>query len=654
MKTYLLTLFACCLFLKAPAQLSTSKLFAEHMVLQRNQQVPVWGWATKKAKVTIDFNGQTVSAKADEQGNWQVLLRPMSAGGPYSMAISSGKQLIVYNDIMVGEVWLCSGQSNMEFALGNANGYKAEQKVAGQSNVRQFAVLKKVSLTLEKDVSGGQWVKADTNTVGDFTAVGYFFAKKLAQQLDVTVGIIDCTWGGTDAEDWISKNAMLGTPGLDSVARAFPATWDDLTKKLDKQLKAYAYKANPVTNYTGQQLAGYPAAFFDAWQHGNAPGSWEWMGKLYSYRGEGFMQKTIKLDSQYTSRKSLISLGTSDADMAIYINGKLIKNGALSGNFQLDLPAGTWKTGANSLLINLQSPQKNPNWFGIGLNGSGNDMFVRFNDTTVTLADANWRVMPDLSKPYHFDFLANNNASLVYNAMVHPLIPYAIAGVAWYQGESNAGRSYQYRTTFQLLINNWRNEWKQQLPFLFVQLPAFGGTQNSNIGSNWAELREAQAMALQLPETGMVVTLDVGEAFNLHPKNKTDVGLRLAGRALSMVYHLPGYYESPLFSSADFISGYTLVNFKHAEGGLITKDKYGYLHGFELAGADHKFYYAQAIIIDGGRVKVWCPQVPQPVAVRYGWTDAPVEADLFSNYSLPVGPFRSDNWKGITDGKKYE
>ena len=581
------------------------------------------------------------------------MLKPMMEGGPYTMNITSGNKHLDYDDVMLGEVWICSGQSNMEFQLRNALGYKAELKNAQQQPIRQFRVPDKMSLEPEKDLAGGEWTKADTNTVGDFTAVGYFFAKQLSRQLHVTVGLIYSNWGGTLAEDWISKEAMLNSPELGAVAKTLPDTWDGIRLRVDKQLKAYAYQKKEPVNYTGGELAAQPASFFNAWQKGNAPGSWEWMG-LYSYRGEGFMQRTVKLDSSYMARPSTLRLGQTDADLDMYVNGKLVQKGALSGTYELALPPGTWKAGDNSLLIDLRSRQKNPSWFGLGLNSGVNDLYVRFPDTTVNLADNNWRVMPDFSKPYHFDFLPNNTAFTLYNAMINPLVPYAIAGVIWYQGESNADKAFQYRSTFPLMITDWRSKWKRDFPFLFVQLASFGGFQDSNAGSTWAELREAQTMALQLPNTGMAVTTDIGEALNIHPRDKADVGLRLADKALTMVYHQPGFTESPLFSSADFSQGYAVVNFKYADKGLMVKDKYGYIKGFEIAGADHKFYYAQAAIIDHNRVKVWCSLVPQPVAVRYAWTDAPLEANLYNVEGFPVSPFRSDNWKGLTDGKKFE
>jgi len=591
---------------------------------------------------------------ADEKGNWKAILKPMAAGGPYVLTISAGKENLAYQDVMIGEVWICSGQSNMEFQLKNALGYKFEQKNAPVQTIRQFSVPDKMSLQPETYIKDGNWVKADTNTVGDFTAVGYFFAKQLSKQLNVTVGLIYSNWGGTLIEDWISKEAMLNSPELGEAAKNIPDTWEGVKQRIDKQLKEWAYNKKPVIDYTVDQLANQPAGFFNDWQKGSAPASWEWTGKLYSYRGEGFMERNIKLDSGYTTHHSVLTLGQTDADLAIFINGKLIKKGALSGNFQLDLPAGTWQPGDNSILINLLSRQKNPAWFGMGLTGSSNDLNIRFADTTINLADNNWRVMPDLNKPYHFDFLPNNTAFSLYNSMINPLIPYAFAGVIWYQGESNADKAFQYRSTFPLLITDWRNKWKRDFPFLFVQLSSFGGMQNSNIGSSWAELREAQTMTLQLPNTGMAVTTDIGDAVNIHPRDKADVGLRLADKALTMVYHLPGFTESPLFNSVDFSDGSAIVSFKNAANGLMAKDKYGYIKGFELAGADHKFYYAQAAIIDGNKIKVWCSQVAQPAAVRYAWTDAPIDANLYNTEGFPVSPFRSDNWKGITEGKKFE
>ncbi|HVW95775.1 MAG TPA: sialate O-acetylesterase [Mucilaginibacter sp.] len=639
----------------AHAQLSVSKLFGDHMVLQRNHVIPVWGRSGKNAKIFVDFNGQKATAKADANGYWQTELKPMKEGGPYIMTIRAGHSMVSYSDVMLGEVWLCSGQSNMEFQLRNAYGYKAEQSSAGNLPIRQFNVPDQVSLTPETELSGGGWTTASPETIGDFTAVGYYYARYLAQNLHVTIGLINSSWGGTEAEDWISKDAMSASPEFSGIVPSLPKNAEELQNRAERLLKKWAFKNSGVTNYTAEELAAKPAHFFDNWQHANAPCSWEWIGKLYSYRGQGFMQRTISIDNAYSSAGSVLSLGTTDADMLVYLNNTLLTRNSSATATQFEIPPGTWKGGMNSLLIDFKSAQKNPSWFGRGINGTGwSDINIRFSDTLINLADGNWRVMPDLSKAYHFDFLPNDDASSLYNSMINPLIPFAIAGVIWYQGESNADRAYQYRSVFPILINDWRSRWREQFPFLFVQLASFGTSQNSNFGSNWAELREAQAMALKLPNTGMAVTTDIGDAFNIHPKDKADVGYRLASVSLSKVYHLSGFFQSPQFDKADFSNGQALISFTHAENGLKAKDLYGYVKGFELAGADHRFYYAQAEITDGNKVRVWSPMVPQPVAVRYAWTDAPLDANLFNVQGFPVAPFRSDDWQGLTFGHKFE
>ncbi|MBS1501715.1 MAG: sialate O-acetylesterase [Bacteroidetes bacterium] len=629
------------------AQLKAARIFGDHMVLQRNQPVPVWGTSIAKAKITVRFNGQQVNTRADAQGNWKVALQPMKEGGPYAMTITSGKQKLSYTDIMLGEVWLCSGQSNMEFVLSNALGYKAELKNADKEPIRQFLVPRKMSLAPDKDLDGGQWLKADTNTIGNFTAVGYYFAKKLAQQLHVTIGLIHSSWGGTQAECWISRDAMLTDPNLAPEVKRVPSTWGGVKLLVDSVIKGYAYKNGPMMYFKANELANEPVSYFGNWQKGGI-GAWEWQGRWASYRGSVFMQRTVKLDSAYARKASQLQLGQTDADMLLYINGKPVMAGNTQNNFIAKLPAGIWKGGDNSIVLELLSQQKNPSWFGVGIYGQGNTVYAAFPDTTINLSDNNWRMMPDLSKPYHFDFSPNNTMATLYNGMIAPFVPYAIAGVIWYQGEANAGNAYEYRTTFPLLINDWRGKWNRQLPFYFVQLSSWGTTPNSNQGSDWAELREAQAMTLKLPATGMAVTTDIGDANNIHPRDKADVGYRLAYEALSGVYNMPNKNKSPLFNSVEFKDGYAVVSLTHADSGLMVKDPYGYIKGFELAGADHKFYFAKADIA-GSQVKVWCNQVPRPVAVRYAWTNAPTEANLFNKQGYPVGPFRSDNWRGVTE-----
>ncbi len=270
----------------------------------------------------------------------------------------------------------------------------------------------------------------------------------------------------------------------------------------------------------------------------------------------------------------------------------------------------------------------------------------------ISLADGQWKMLPLLNKPHHFVRWMNNEGSIIYNAMIHPIIPVSIRGVLWYQGESNTGRAFEYRKTFPLMIESWRKEWHDDFPFLFVQLASFGSNESSNAGSDWAELREAQAGALRLPDTGMAVTTDIGDPKNVHPKNKQELGSRLAAIALNNVYGLTQICNGPVYDSVSFTNGEALLYFHSTGKGLLAKDRYGYLRGFEIAGPDRKFYYAEAFI-RGNHVEVHSDSVLHPVAVRYGWSNAPEDINLYNQDGFPASPFRTDHWPGITESAKF-
>ena len=364
------------------------------------------------------------------------------------------------------------------------------------------------------------------------------------------------------------------------------------------------------------------------------------------------MQRVIEVNAVEQSKASTLSLGENDGAFELYLNGQLFKKGEGRADRLIPIPVGTWKTGKNILLLH-QAVQKDPTWFGNGFYGEAAKLYLKFDYEPISLAGEGWRMMPDFSMPWHYVHAQNNAGAVIYNGMIHPLIPFAFKGVLWYQGESNAGRAYQYRTSFPLLINSWRKDWKSEFPFYFVQLSSFGKFPNSNMGSDWAELREAQLMTLDLPNTGMAVTTDIGNPDNIHPKNKLDVGTRLAAIALAKTYGFELPYSGPVFDKMVIKADKAILNFKHVNGGLLAKDPYGYLKGFEIAGADKQFHYAQATI-EGDQVIVWSNAVKKPIAVRYGWTDAPIDANLFNKAGFPATPFRTDQWNGITDGIVFE
>ncbi len=635
------------------AQLHTANIFTSHMVLQRDKSVPVWGWANKNEKVTVQFNGQTISAKANTQGKWMIKLSAMKAGGPYDMRITSKKDSVVLNDIMIGEVWICSGQSNMEFVVQNVINAKEEIANAIDVPVRQFKVATQVALQPLDDITKSEWIVASPQTVGNFTAVGYFFARELAQQLHETIGLINDSWGGSQIESWISKDAMHTSDELKDYAQHLPTTWQAadsiMLLKLKNDLSAKNNNQLPV--YNKQQLMQADTNVFNTWLPYGAPGQWDWQG-VWAFRGTGYFEKTIDVTSDEAKKTSVLSLGDNDGKFEVYINGKLIKQSEGKDAHFINLPAQTFNAGKNILLIR-QDKQTEPSWYGNGFYGDASHLYLQLNDGTVSLAGNGWRIFPDFDAPFTFQHAQNNLGMIVYNAMLHPIIPFAVKGVIWYQGEANASRAYQYRKTFPLMIESWRNEWKDSFPFLFVQLSSFGGQQSSNEGSNWAELREAQTMTLSLPNTGMAVTTDIGNADDIHPKNKQDVGKRLAATALNKVYGLNVLPNGPIYKSVSFNNGKAYINFDYVGKGLTARDKYGYLRGFEIAGADKKFYYAQAAI-EGDKVVVWSDKVAQPAAVRYAWTDAPIDANLFNIDGFPASSFRTDTWPGITEEVKFE
>ncbi|MEO8712240.1 MAG: sialate O-acetylesterase [Parafilimonas sp.] len=652
MRTIILTI---CFFISftLSAQLRTANIFTSHMVLQCDKSVPVWGWADKNEKVTLKFNGQSITEKANTDGKWMIQLSSMQAGGPYDMFITAKKDTVVLHDVMIGEVWICSGQSNMEFALRNAQKAKETIAAADSFPIREFKVATQVSLQPLDDITKSEWVIASPKTAGDFTAVGYFFAKELAQKLHVTVGLINDNWGGSQIEGWISKDAMLGSDELKDYAQHVPSTWEEadsiLLLNLKKDLSAKNNGQLPI--YDKQKLIQADASTFNTWLPYSAPGQWDWQG-VWAFRGTGYFEKTINVTSDEVAQNSVLSLGDNDGKFELYINGKPIIQSEGKDAHLINLPAQIFKAGKNILLIS-QAKQTEPAWYGNGFYGDPSHLYLQFNDATVSLAGDGWKIFPDFDSSYNFQHAQNNAGTIIYNAMLHPIVPYAIKGVIWYQGEANASRAYQYRKTFPLMIESWRNEWKDSFPFLFVQLASFGGQQNSNEGSNWAELREAQTMTLSLPKTGMAVTTDIGNPDNIHPTDKEDVGKRLAASAFNEVYNMNVIPNGPLYKSAEFKNGKAIISFNDVGKGLMIKDKYGYLKGFEIAGADKKFYYAKAEI-DGDKVIVWCDEVTQPVAVRYAWTDAPVDANLFNADDFPASSFRTDDWKGITEGKKFE
>lgn len=639
----------------ASAQVRLARLFSDHVVLQRQQPIPVWGWAKPAENVRVMLAGQTQQTKADATGKWFVRFAPLEAGGPHSLSVVSKSGQAVVNDVLIGEVWLCSGQSNMEWPVRAADNFLAEKQNANFPQIRHFFVEHDLNFAPQTDLKTGDWRVCSSETVGDFTAVGFFFAREVAQKLNVPVGLLHSSWGGSQAEGWISRERMLTNPELAPTVQTLPNTWAQVDSLMDVKLGKQLRNTPQRPTKSDEQAYLLPDFDISRWRASDPFGQWDWKG-MNGFRGQGYMARQIEMSADMANGPTTLALAQQDGPNQIYINGKLVSEGVLTGVRKLSLPANTWKTGTNRLMIKFGNAT-NPAWFGLGLQGSPADLYVENSVGRVSLGN-DWRIMPAFAEPHTYTRFMNNLATGLYNGMIHPLVPFGIRGALWYQGETNAGRAYQYRQTFPLLIQDWRTLWGQSgnaanFPFYFVQLSSFGSDQNSNRGSDWAELREAQTMTLSLPNTGMAVTTDIGNAQDIHPTNKQDLGHRLALVALKQTYNQPVGEGSPLYETAQFADGKAVVSFRNVSNGLLVKDRYNYLKGFEIAGDDRVFHYAQARV-EGKQVVVSHPAVPKPVAVRYAWSNAPVEANLFSTDGLPVGPFRSDTWPGVTEKTRFE
>jgi sialate O-acetylesterase len=657
MRILAVSLFSIFSIFNTDAQLSLSGIFSDHAVLQRDQPLPIWGWATKGQSVSVTFNGRSLSTKANSEGRWQVVFPEQNAGGPYTMIVQAGAEQLIINDLYLGEVWLCSGQSNMEWSMDEARPLtNADIRQAKQPLIRHFKVANEVALTPQTRLPKGsseRWAVCSPESVQRFTAVGYFFAQEVQRNIEpgIAIGLVNAAWGGSQLEGWFSPEGMLQTPALSEAAKTLPKDWTQADEQLRRRIAQRCLGTTQLP--TAEQELNYPQLTdFSSWQPGYAPGSWDWQG-IWAYRGRGYMARTITLPAELVGQASTLWLGENDQPFEVYINGQLVKKDRQEGVIRVELPANTWSAGANRLLLHIGWHQ-NPDWRGVGLHGSGDQVRLDIGEETVDLSDDRWHLMPAWAQQHQFLHLNNNVATSLYNGIIHPLVPMAIRGVLWYQGETNAGRAWQYRETFPALIQDWRRIWGEELPFLFVQLSAYGRNESANAGSLWAELREAQTLALQLPNTGMAVTTDVGDPDDIHPKNKKDVGKRLAYHALAQVYNRPVPHQSPVLNRVIWEAGSAVLIFDHTEQGLMAKDKFGYVRGFEVAAEDRKFHYAPAEIVNGNQVVIRHPEGLKPEAVRYAWSDAPTDANVYNAAGLPLGTFRTDDWEARTLKVRFE
>jgi sialate O-acetylesterase len=626
------------------------------MILQQKKPAPVWGWSDAGEKVTLLLSSagktlQTKTIKTGKEGKWVLNLDPVDAGGPYQITVSGKKNSIVFDDVLFGEVWICSGQSNMEMLVNRSNNAAEEKSNANFPQIRHFKVPHDRSLVPKDDITGGEWQLTTPETVGDFSAVAYFFARDLYEKLHVPIGLVNSSWGGTQVESWISLDAMKSFDEFKDHVANMPTSLEAFNMMRKKQLddKIISEQGSFPDAAT---LKTWPSFSLDdaAWKSMEMPNYFD-LKFLPGLDGAVWFRKEIDLPVQWAGQSMILMLGPIDDIDVTYVNGvkigESLKKVPQARNYII--PANILKAGKNVITVRIED-------LGAigGFSGKPEQMKLTSADYEMPLAGS-WKYRVESSLDNKQLSGANVTSTILYNAMIAPLIPYAMRGTIWYQGESNASRAYQYRKSFPLMINDWRKRWGEDFPFLFVQLASWSASNGtSEKGSTWAELREAQTMTLStVPNTGMAVINDIGESADIHPKNKQDVGHRLALSALKQVYGQDIVYSGPAYESMKVNGNKITLSFNHTGSGLKSSDKYGYVKGFEIAGADQKFYWAQARI-EGSKLVVWSDQVTNPVAVHYGWADDNIEANLYNKEGIPALPFRTDTWKGITEDVRFK
>jgi sialate O-acetylesterase len=665
MKKKLLACFACFLLLAAAASADVRlhQYFSDHMVLQRNQPIRIIGWANAGEKISVTMDRETRRTRANKQGSWRIEFPSRPAGGPITLLVK-GKNQIKLTDILIGDVWVCSGQSNMEWVVKNSN--QAEQEVAGATDdrLRLLQVIKDQAFRPKEDILETEWQPALGEKIRSFSAVGFFFGRELRKRVNVPIGLISSNWGGTLIETWMSPDTLLDFAEFKEKVAANlleQETVKEATDNSDAQWQSWQEKYYLATDpglEEGWYKNDYPAA---GWSTMHLPSAWEEAG-LAGYDGVVWFRQTFSPTNEMLNKDLYLRLGNINNFDMVWVNGQKAGESWLSKNkrvyrinkswimvdrpnviairvFNHSGPGGLIDTSKTELQINTLR------------NGQG---------ACIPLANT-WSFKPSMSKNNFGPVTEmerpklgpNDNPGMLFNAMIAPLLTMPIKGAIWYQGEGNAGRAFQYRTLLPAMIQDWRKHWQVgSFPFFVVQLANFTDPVAQPGESDWAELREAQLLtSQQLINCGLAVTIDIGEAVDIHPRNKQDVGTRLASSACAKAYGQNLVYSGPTYQRMQAEGNRIRLFFEPTKAGLLAKDKYGYVKGFTIAGADKKFSWAQAII-DGESILVWSNAVKDPQAVRYAWANNPDDANLYNSEGLPASPFRTDDWPGITVGKK--
>lgn len=629
----------------AAADVTCAALFGDHMVLQRESEVAVWGWADPGEHVTVQgsWAGEERITVAGSDGRWSVRVATPEAGGPHTLSVKGSNEL-TFTDVLIGEVWVCSGQSNMEWPVRACANPEAEIAAANHPNLRIFDVGRRISMTPVEDVRGS-WAAVSPETIAGFSAAGYYFGREVQAGLGVPVGLIGTNWGGTVAESWTSREGLAGyeefAPLIDQIDQRLGAGKAD-----SLSAKQAAWWAKIEASDPGAKGAWMsPGLDTAGWTEVTLPGLFADFGQG-DFDGCMWYRRSVDVPAGWAGKDLVMELGPVDDMDLTYLNGELVASTREAGKHatprSYSIPAAQVRAGeANLITICVVDTA------GGGAVGLNTEMVLRpeAGEGRVALSGA-WLArtgspIADFGPFPHGNWFHANYVTALHNGMIAPIVPFGIRGALWYQGESNRGRAAQYRRVFPGMITDWRSKWGiGDFSFYFVQLAPFryGGDTGQ-----LAELREAQMMTLDLANTGMAVTMDIGNITDIHPKNKQDVGKRLALWALAKDYGQDVVYSGPLYRSMVVVGDTARLHFDHAAG---LRAGEGGLKSFLVAGEDRVFHPGSARV-DGGTLLVKSDAVPRPVAVRYCWGTED-EGSLFNGAGLPASSFRSDAWPPVS------
>lgn len=632
-------------------QVRMPQIFTNNMVLQRDKPIAVWGWAAPGEQVEVGLEGNAKAVQSDAKGKWLVKLDAMPAGGPYSLTVK-GRNELMFSNVLIGDVWICGGQSNMQWKVKQTGFQEIDTAFIRANRIRFFTVLTEMDYQPREDLKGIGWQELSRDNIEAFSAVAYHFGKSVNKDLNVPIGLISDNLGATAVETWMSNESLLQFPVFQEEMRPTVSTGKSFAE-LNADFERYKKKWYGRHYYRGPGVKErwyLPETDFSDWKAINLSGNtWEQEPDLKDFDGAVWVKTTFDFDAGKTQDSLNLQLSQIDDYDIAWVNG--VKVGETFGahnHRNYKVPVSVLKPKDNLLVVRVfdtggiggfttSSFWGNPVLWGKWFYKKG---------SAIEAAKFPKPVVPDAT-PF-------SSPGVLFNANIAPLGRLAIKGAIWYQGESNAERAEEYRSLFPAMIRSWRKNWNDdQLPFIFVQLANYMEEAAEPKESTWAELREAQALALQLPNTAMATAIDLGEADDIHPKKKEEVGKRLALAALKMVYRKETDAQGPVFSKMEIKGREAMISYQPTAGGMHTTDKYGFVKGFQIAGADRQFHWALARIA-GDKVVVFSDQVPAPVAVRYAWSDNPGDLNLFNKAGLPANPFRTDQWKGITDGKKFQ